>query len=341
MNSTFPVSRQRVLYVLAVACFYVIASIVGARGEDIGSDTQNYISLFQRTLACECVVDTVEPLFGVMTHFSTYLSSDETFFLGIVSIFQLLAALWLATVLHRLLGFHSYDIRFLSLFLASLFLSPFFQAGQINVIRQGLSAFFVVLAILAITERKYLASLMLSIIGIGFHYSALLYLCAIPLLLIRHSHRRLVFIILVFLYATGLTQYLVRVFSELLGLPVYAFVSDYGETSDYVGGVRLDFLAFSLIPIIVSWFVNSITGNEMSRERIRYVSNIYMVLLVPFLLFGWAAYSDRFAYGAWLLMPAFLTIFLVRILPRRAFVLPIIILISGALYFVNSINVSA
>jgi hypothetical protein len=71
------------------------------------------------------------------------------------------------------------------------------------------------------------------------------------------------------------------------------------------GGFRWDFILYSIVPVLISF---ALAGNEVRKDR------VYRILIIAFLLTNsfwllviYAAYSDRFAYLSWFLLPWLIT----------------------------------
>jgi len=87
------------------------------------------------------------------------------------------------------------------------------------------------------------------------------------------------------------------------GVDFLSFALNYGAEAEYKTGVRLDFLLFSWLAItpILPAALGRPTYNAVPHLAAK-VLNIYLVLLIPFLLLGYKAFSDRYALPAWLFL---------------------------------------
>jgi hypothetical protein len=176
-------------------------------------------------------------------------------------------------------------------------ISPFFLGVQINAIRQGFSFLWLLLAFSYYLNRKKTESLFLFMLAISFHYSAVMYITFFLINKFSIVKNYSLMILLSVLYFLGLTKGFVEFISHILNLPIYDYVSTYDSFASYRSGIRVDFLIFSLLPYFLYPFV--IDKDKYSVDFL----NIYLCLIIPFLLFGWANYSNRYAMNAWLFMP--------------------------------------
>ena len=165
-----------------------IAIVVSARDLEIGSDTLSYYFFFQQVELCGCVPDGGEPLFGYLARIVSAGGGTYVAFFGAISLLQFAGAAMVGNALSRILGY-SQATGFVLWFLALLVAFPMFSWIQLNVLRQGISFPFVVLAAIALYERRWKVWLTCALIAIGFHYSSVLYLLSASILLISSKKR--------------------------------------------------------------------------------------------------------------------------------------------------------
>lgn len=184
-----------------------------------------------------------------------------------------------------------------------LFISPFFVSANINAIRQGLASLFVFFAMFALVERKWRSFFLYSIVSISFHYfSGVLVLLSLALFF------SLPFLLMItgglsVIYGFGFSEVIVKFVSDLTGLSIYSFVMDYMAGAEYRSGVRFDFLMFSWFWVVFFLAVSVFFLKSEQRRSFRHLVKIYLILLIPFLLFGFGNYSNRYLYPAWLFLP--------------------------------------
>lgn len=176
----------------------------------------------------------------------------------------------------------------------------FFTYG-VNGVRNGIATSFLLLAI-AYSDRKVIMA-MLMLMAVGFHKSALLPAAAfIATLLV--SRVGFAFLIWVMCLLANL------VVGERLA-PLMASIVDFGEDGRFVnyatsmgddkGGFRLDFILYSIVPVLISYFV---AEKSVRAERFfRRLVSAYLITNACWLLVMYASQSNRFAYLSWFLLP--------------------------------------
>lgn len=331
-NFTWPVA----LFVLACAALLVFK--VATRDSSTGTDTQNYVDLLEDARSCDCILDGDEPLFAALVRALTMAGMSDAIFFGVISAIQMLAAIKLGWSFAKLMDYREKGAAFVLMFLALLVAFPFFLAMQINVLHQGVGAFFVALAAIQFYRRRFWPALGLIAAGTGFHYSTLMYAAAMPLLLVKPSVLMSVFVGLLLMYVSGASEHVVRLISDASGVPLYSIVAGYGAFAEYRVGIRYDFVVFSLLPLGLTYLVYLFFPSSIARKRMNGLCAIYAVLLVPFLFFGWASYSDRYALGAWLLMPAFGALLVARFSGGLQLAMPLVLLSFSVVFFLVGLS---
>jgi hypothetical protein len=176
-----------------------------------------------------------------------------------------------------------------------------FFAYGVNGLRQGIATSFVVLGI-ALWRRKLMAALVLTIAA-GMHKSVLATIVAFLLASV---------ITLPALYAIfWLTCFAISFFygqstsAAILGLlpigeDVRADVYFHGQGADK-GGFRADFILYSIIPVVVSYLFGD--AKIKSSKFYRVLLSTYLITNAFWLLSMYAAFSNRFAYLSWCILP--------------------------------------
>lgn len=329
-------SRKLIANGLIFVCVLYLAFIVGNRSTYVGTDTENYMYFYDQVIACNCSPAGFEPIFGFLARGLAILSTEVDLLFICISFLQLFLLVAMSRQLSQYLGFERNDYRVILLTVAFSFLSPFFMAAQINIIRQGVAALAVCSAIIAMAEKRLRPALIWGVLAIGFHFSAVLYIAVLPLFYLKFRNRAVIFGLLVCCYTLGLSEILIRIVSETLNISLYSLVANYGVEADYRSGVRIDFLLFSLAPIAGAIILHINSTSVLFRERIKRIGELYSLLLLPFLLLGWGGYSDRYAFGAWMLLPGFGAVLMYRIISKKTFFLLLFIVFLSVCYFLYS-----
>ena len=191
------------------------------------------------------------------------------------------------------------EFYFSSIFFSFCFFSSWYYVAAANGLRQGLSLAFLYLFFIYFSFNKNkIFSFLFLLCSIFFHYSSILILPFI--ILIKLSLNKL-FILIVFfglLYFLGINEKIVLFISNITGIPLYASIKDYIEDVDaYRYGFQLDLFLYSFILSCIFYFFSNyfFINNLVLRKLVK----IYYVLLLPYLFFGFAAFSNRYGLFAW------------------------------------------
>ncbi len=318
-NARWALIPTLVLIVLAVAG-------TGFRPDYVGSDTLTYLNTFYKL---QSNLNTHEIIFiKLMIIFTHFNLSSSSFFTMISAINFTFVALISKKLNNFLCNKVSTHFVFLLLFIF-FSVSPFFYASQFNVIRQGtaiLSLFFFYIS--ALCRANPLTLLMGALFAVGFHKSSLPYLLFFPLLYTRLSIVIALVLLLGLCYLTGLSEYLVSVLSNALGVPIYKQIHDYGLVTGYCSGRRLDFTLFTLILGFIFHGMANFVLTPKNKFAFKQLLTIYWILAMPFFLLGFAAYADRYLLPAWLYLSVLAAIFLLFIIPKSTLGIRVVYLIS-------------
>lgn len=337
INKIIP--RPRHLFLLVA--FLAAATVVGLRSLSTGTDTLNYANNFLSIQSCNCFPGRMEPGFQGFTWLLALTGLGTDFYFFSTSSLLLATAYFLSRKVSYFLGGSDADKWKIGYWiLIFLFLSPFFVSANINTIRQGLASLFIFFAMFSLIERKWSSFLFYSILGISFHYfSAALVLLSLmlflPLSLLLISS-----FVLSVVYGFGLSEMIVKFVSDQTGLGLHSFIVEYVAGAEYRAGVRLDFLIFSWFWGVFFLFGSYFLVEPRRRHGLQILIKIYFVLLIPFLLFGFGNYSNRYAYTAWLFlsiaMGGLVSSFRLS-MKSSHFILPILLL-SSCLIFMGMAN---
>ncbi len=107
-----------------------------------------------------------------------------------------------------------------------------------------------------------------------------------------------------FLYMTGLSMKCIKFISSVSSVNLYEQIINYGVKSGYKTGVRLDFAIFTLVVGLLFYGLAKLTLQGTLQKRFFNLLKIYWILSLPFFIFGFGAYSDRYLLPAWVYIPA-------------------------------------
>lgn len=297
--------------VLLGICLVTLVLVIGTRDVSVGTDTSSYLEYYHRVQSCRCLDGRFELGFKVLTLLIAITGASATTYLSILAGLLIVLTWAFLKNLSSLVRFNSavrWKVRLAVL--ACVLISPFFFQGSVNVLRHGLSAFFLLNATILMLRGKWFGATTSAVLSVLFHRTALLYLVVLPLFLtVRARRYKMLFaislLLLAIAYGLGFTEELTRRIPPIAGMNVHQMFAEYRAFAvHYTSGVRMDFLLFS-----VGWFVLGLVASKyivppIYRPLYEDVVNLYGVFLIPFFLFGWGNYSDRLLFVPWQLIPA-------------------------------------
>lgn len=306
-------SKKKFLFLIFISLLLVCA--VGFRSEWVGSDTLGYVVYYNRHM------QGFEFLFQFILSTVNSLYLPVGFFFSTIAFINFLIILYLAQVLVALNENRIQLYYFLLLLSACFFVSPFFFASMVNVLRQGTAIFALfVFYVVLVSRSNPLLLIAPLIIAIGFHHTSIIAIIFSPLVFMRYRVLFCSVLFAVFLYLSGLSEKLIWLVSKLIHFDLYSKISSYGggALSGYHIGRRLDFTLFTLLAGMVFNFI----GNKflLTADKVIYsdLLKVYWVLVLPFFFFGFAAYSDRYLLAGWLFLSVLGAIFLVLLSKNKS-----------------------
>jgi hypothetical protein len=333
----FNLKRKTDLFIFVTGV--VLAMFVGARNLSVGTDTINYQAYFVNTQSCMCLSPPFEPGFQVLTVAIAALGVGSPVYFFVLSLAMFFMVNAIAAEMCRQAGYSLSSARLFRYLILALFLiSPFFASANVNVLRSGISGLLVIYALIALSDRRWKAWFAVSALAVSMHYSSLLYVLFGALIFVNPRALVAGVAVLSVAYAAGLTETVMTALMQGAGVDFLEFALNYGAEAEYKVGVRLDFLLFSWLVItpIVPAALNR-PKNALPHLAAK-VLNIYLVLLIPFLLLGYKAFSDRYALPAWLFLSVVMAYAAVgsKILRRHRLVAVPGLLLVSSLAFVSA-----
>lgn len=281
--------------VLLILLFYVF--LFGLRGIDIGTDTHMYHYQYENY---DHITYGTDVTVGLIYWFLNIFSENP-------QVFLLLMGFLFISIYFYALKKHTYFYNsnfYLSVFcLVSLF---FFESLGINIIRQGVSLSFFVLAITsrAINPQKKIKWMLLLFVSICFHFTSII---AILLYLIVFYFKNIKIKYYYFLYA--MTVFLAAASMSILSFKDYflGFLSIDERRSvyledndfDYSIGFKPQFVAFNTIFLLLFIYLNKREKNQGYTNLLKY----YIVISSLFFMMFQIPYSDRWGVMSWCVIP--------------------------------------
>ena len=185
-----------------IVVFFVLAMVLGLRGEEVGEDTAHFIDIFNyaQNLTWKTTFTS-----GLDVIYTTVYSADLSIEVGYLILNKLVGiftdnAQWLIFIVAAatcwLFGKFIYD-NFQKVFLPTyVFLCESLYMNSFNLMRQILAIAIALQAFKLIKEGKYKKAVIVILVGFLFHKTAILLLALIPLYLWKNKKRatKLVFI---------------------------------------------------------------------------------------------------------------------------------------------------
>lgn len=288
----------------------VVALATGHRPVHVGSDTALYWAIYDEALNGQELSHRFEFLYDFLSSLFAFFSLNKGIY------FSFLSALSLSLFFLSFTNFNRYFSRspcdaglFVYGFLL-LITSTIFYAAQVNVIRQGISCAALFCFYSCLLTRRYGFTLFFSaFVALGFHFTAIFFILLSFCLALSYRSVLSGTLVLFLLYTSGATIQFVTLTSSLSGIDFFGKITEYGAGLEYTSGIRLDFAFFSLcLGGLLDIFGRFLVP---SRQRERFLNSvkIYWLLLIPFLIFGFGAFSDRLLLNAWLYFSIVLGIF--------------------------------
>lgn len=310
-------------YLLLVSSVVLIWA-VGSRPESVGIDTVGYIYYYEYR--------THSPEYGHFEYMFTLLSTVLIWIFAPVRSFLMAVALvdfvLVGCLGKQLVKFTENRIHAATLFflLAIFFwLSPFFFAVMVNVIRTGPSIFsififYLILAknnVLSISRVQLLVLIALLIIALGFHHTAIIAIAFSPLVFLGYNTIISTVFVAALYYMSGLSAKIVQLFflqpdfvwlvSKLHLAEVFNRFNFYDASTTFTR--RLDFVLFTLTSGIVFHYLNKYLLLEEDRDIFSRLLKIYWILVLPFFIFGFTLFSDRYLLPGWLYLSVLSAVF--------------------------------
>jgi hypothetical protein len=279
LGSGAPTGQQRAL---AAPLILVLAAFASLRGY-VGTDTYAYHEMFQdfRQDSLLEIAGAVEPVFAAIIKMVSSVSKSSFIFVGVVAIIQ-------SVVLYAIIVRHSQPLLFLGLYTATFYIN-----FQFNILRAGLAALLLVLALSYTLGGSRLKSFGSGLLSMLSHYSSVLFL--VPISLIGQKFRWGMVWLLASLLVGGLVIWTLVGEGRWVQYLSYLVLYDADDSVQYGFGL---FVAFGLYAIIFSlqvtrqnvimllaifllWYFTRLASNYfMFVDRIEIVVNIILLYLV-------------------------------------------------------------
>ena len=282
---------------LSILLIVTLTILVGLRGYKVGTDTGNYYLKWKSLNSFEYNSDFL--LYLVMYSIKQ-LSLSYQFFLFFIS-FSFFSAIYFS--FKKVSKQQNVNLYFL---LFSFFSFFFCLSLSINVIRQGVSLAFLLLAysFFINSERKWNIIVLLLFLSSACHMTSIIPLLLFTSILLLHKIDIKYYYILYLLGITlaylgyGLNN-IAPFLSDLLAGDKRASYLSGGEIDYYVVGFKSQFAIFNTVFLIIFSIIHKKYANEEYKNLLKY----YIVSSSLFFMAFQLPFSDRWGLFSWIVIP--------------------------------------
>ena len=173
-----------------------------------------------------------------------------------------------------------------------------------NGMKAGMAASLFLVAIALYEKRKYLWMAVFVLLSWGFHHSMVLPVTAFIICLVFRNPKWYfafwAFCLLMAILHISYFQFLFAGFTDEHGAD-YLLGEGVFVRHNIMGGFRIDFIIYSLAPIIVGWIV--VVKKRVLSRVYCFLLNLYLLTNATWLLCMYAEFTNRIAYLSWFLLP--------------------------------------
>lgn len=277
--------------------------LAAKRPDGVGQDTANYRSYFNSGSV------NLDIGFDFLLRGIASLTDHSEIFFGVIFIlvtFFMLKAMMLAA--NEIPDRHKIFLPVLCTGL--LMTSSWFNVATLNGLRQGISLSILLFAIHIIYDGRRFLGGGLIVLALSFHYSTLFAVASLVILLLSTRLVFALFYVSAVLYASGVYERLVSIFSALTGVGLYDAVKNYANGVDLWRGFQLDLFVYTIFWPTLYLAVSFLVRADYRKYVIRSIS-VYCALCLPYFILGYGSFSNRFGLMAWIYLPVLHAVFLV------------------------------
>lgn len=284
-------------YVLVLLVFIMFSILFGVRPFDIGTDTSNYVTIYNSEEQGVALYDSshVEPIFLFITKVFSYFLSVEGYFIAISMLIFMPISYYIYKV-------HREHFAVVTFYLFSLFTA--YSLGM-NIIRNGLAVGMLFMSLICYRSRNTFACYLFLILAYLFHSSSLLWIIAFTFVIMFHkANVKWYFIWWVIASVISYSNFINASIIDKITIFLPEFSSDklatYTEVTDYRTGFRLDFWFFSLIFVGSFYYYRKHINGRLPEALLK----LFLLLNSIFILMFFLPYNDRFGLLSYILIPS-------------------------------------
>ncbi|MCK4840911.1 MAG: EpsG family protein [Methylococcales bacterium] len=301
-------NRLRVISLSTFGMVCLCSLLLGFRDLSIGTDSQTYASYFLRTAATTGLMSSrLEVGFMLLMKVISFFTTSVSLFFAVIAFISTFLLVESYKLINSAPG--NRDSGSQIFFLSMLLFSSWWITEVTNGLRQGIALAIIYFAIIKyLRVRSFRKFTILFLVSASFHVSTLLILPFILFYFLPLTWIALVWGIAGITYYLGFNEIIVMSVDSLLDLGLYQQIKNYavpdnGGVAQWSGFSYLFFGYTVFWPIILFgatiYFSKFIKDKNQIYESLR----IYLILCLPYFIFGFAGYSNRYAVIAWLFIP--------------------------------------
>lgn len=300
--------KNAAYYFITVILVAVISIFSGYRSQEIG-DTYQYMLHYERIFESGSYIYKLELGFSLLAYLVSLVGGNYILFFFVVTFVITAAYLFLFRKAYISLVSNQVLFTDILLFLSLLVLSSWYLTSITNGLRQGLSLPFLYLSLFFFVFHKSLwKSVLLFVLSVSFHYSSFLVLPFLILALLKLNYVLLAWLVLAMGYVLGLNEIAVKIVSDLTSFSVYEKIKFYSVDIGVAG--RYDGFIWSFFLYTVFWPVLFLAVHYLNcksfcedKYKILGLMKMYFILSMPYFVFGFGPFSNRYSYIAWFFIP--------------------------------------
>ena len=292
----------------------VVSVLIGVRSHDVGSDTIMYIEHFDKSGLETNQLDRFEPGFELLMLLINKLGGNADFFFFLIAfIITLTYLIFFKNICLQSKKNHFVNLSDFSIIFTCLLFSNWYLTLTTNGIRQGVSIVLLYMALYYLVFlKKRWVFLTLFLFSISFHYSSLIVLPFIFLLRFNLKSIFILWLLFGVFYIFDINEHLIFMLSDGLNLPLYEFIKLYSLEKGQLPGTGLYegfnslFFAYTIFwPILLFIIIKSFPLKSLNHhsESVLKVVSCYLILCLPYFIFGFGPFANRYAFFAWFLVP--------------------------------------
>ncbi|MEZ8125999.1 EpsG family protein [Vibrio splendidus] len=300
-------SKKYLLYFLLSVVYFIILIIVSTRVPDFHNDSIRYKYYFE-SYVVEGWIGRSDPLFNVVNYLVSRVSGSYEVAFAAYFVIQMLGHVSLVyAITKRVNQADSYKLTF---YLIVCLTSTWFYVSTVDGIRQGIALPYLYCFFMFFIDKKYIKATLFYLISVSFHSSSLLILPFILLTFI--NQKNIIYMLVLFSvgYVFGVNEMIVSMVSSLTGLPIYSMIKNYTEGTLKYYGFDVKFFIYTIFFAFIFY-----SSNRFIDERYKGVfldlCKVYAIFTIYYFIFGFAAFSNRYAFTPWNFIPLVLSYILV------------------------------